>query len=70
MLTIHLVFNSLRCENWKQPAISLSLLLQDYLDALKKRHDFFATMGCAVSDHGLEQIYAEDYTDAEIGSAF
>jgi glucuronate isomerase len=35
----------------------------DYLKALKKRHDFFATVGCAVSDHGLEQVYAEDYTD-------
>lgn len=42
----------------------------DYLDALKSRHDFFATMGCSVSDHGLEQIYAEDYTDAEIEAAF
>jgi glucuronate isomerase len=42
----------------------------DYLDALKSRHDFFATMGCSVSDHGLEQMYAEDYTPAEISSAF
>lgn len=42
----------------------------DYLDALKKRHDYFASMGCSVSDHGLEQIYAEDYTDAEINSIF
>jgi glucuronate isomerase len=42
----------------------------DYLDALKQRHDFFASMGCSVSDHGLEQIYAEDYTDAEIEAAF
>jgi len=42
----------------------------DYLDALKKRHDFFATMGCAVSDHGLEQVYAEDYTDTEIKNIF
>jgi glucuronate isomerase len=42
----------------------------DYLDALKSRHDFFATMGCSVSDHGLEQMYAEDYTPAEINSAF
>jgi glucuronate isomerase len=42
----------------------------DYLDALKSRHDFFATMNCSVSDHGLEQIYAEDYTDAEIEAAF
>lgn len=44
--------------------------LADYLDALKQRHDFFASMGCSVSDHGLEQIYAEDYTDAEIEAAF
>lgn len=42
----------------------------DYLAALKKRHDFFATVGCCVSDHGLEQVYAEDYTDAEIKTIF
>jgi glucuronate isomerase len=42
----------------------------DYLKALKSRHDFFATMGAAVSDHGLEQIYAEDYTDIEIDTIF
>lgn len=42
----------------------------DYLDALKKRHDFFASMGCSVSDHGLEQIYVEDYTEAEINAIF
>jgi glucuronate isomerase len=43
---------------------------QQFIDALKKRHDFFAANGCGVSDHGLEEIYAEDYTDAEIESAF
>lgn len=42
----------------------------DYLTALKKRHDFFATVGCCVSDHGLDQVYAEDYTDAEIKGIF
>lgn len=42
----------------------------DYLKALKNRHDFFASMGASVSDHGLEQIYAEDYTDAEIRNIF
>jgi glucuronate isomerase len=42
----------------------------DYLDALKGRHDFFASMGCSVSDHGLEQIYAEDYRQGEIEAAF
>lgn len=44
--------------------------LNDYLSALKKRHDFFAANGCTVSDHGLEHIYAEDYTDDEIKSIF
>ena len=42
----------------------------DYLDALKNRHDFFASMDCSVSDHGLEQIYAEDYTQAEVENIF
>ncbi len=44
--------------------------LDQYLEALKQRHDFFASMGCKVSDHGLEQIYAEDYTEAEIKTIF
>jgi glucuronate isomerase len=43
---------------------------RDYLDALKSRHDFFASMDCSVSDHGLEEIYAEDYTQSEIESIF
>lgn len=42
----------------------------DYLAALKQRHDFFADNGCSVSDHGLEQIYAEDYTENEIRVIF
>jgi glucuronate isomerase len=42
----------------------------DYLDALKSRHDFFAANGCTISDHGLEEIYAEDYTDTEIKIIF
>jgi glucuronate isomerase len=42
----------------------------DFLFALKKRHDFFETMGCKLSDHGIEQIYAEDYNDQEIREIF
>ena len=42
----------------------------DYRDALKKQHDFFAAMGCGVSDHGLEQIYAEAYTESDIKNIF
>ncbi|RTL55935.1 MAG: glucuronate isomerase [Sphingobacteriales bacterium] len=42
----------------------------DFLFALQNRHDFFASMGCGVSDHGLEEIYAEDFTGSEIDSIF
>ncbi|MBC7849932.1 MAG: glucuronate isomerase, partial [Chitinophagaceae bacterium] len=41
-----------------------------YLAALRKRHDFFELMGCNVSDHGLETIYADDYTEADIAKIF
>jgi len=41
-----------------------------YLDALKQRHDFFASMGCSLSDHGLDYTYAEDYTNEEIENIF
>lgn len=42
----------------------------DLLDALEKRHKFFESMGCKLSDHGLETFYATDYTDAEIELIF
>ena len=42
----------------------------DFLFALQNRHDFFASMGCNVSDHGLEEIYAEDFTGSEIDIIF
>ena len=43
---------------------------EDYLFALQNRHDFFASMGCSVSDHGLEEIYVEDFTGQEIEAIF
>ena len=42
----------------------------DYIDAIQSRHDFFASMGCKLSDHGIEEFYAEDYTEAEIKAIF
>lgn len=42
----------------------------EYLAALKTRHDFFAENGASVSDHGLEHIYAEDYTEEEVKAIF
>jgi glucuronate isomerase len=43
---------------------------QDVIEALQKRHDFFEKNGCKLSDHGIEEFYAEDYTDAEINAIF
>jgi glucuronate isomerase len=42
----------------------------DFIDALKKRHDHFAQLGCCISDHGGEIMYAEDYTRADVNSIF
>jgi glucuronate isomerase len=44
--------------------------IEAYLTALKSRHDYFAQNGCRLSDHGLEQIYSEDYTEAEIATIY
>ena len=41
-----------------------------YIQAVRKRHDFFDQMGCCISDHGIETAYAEDYTDREIKEIF
>ncbi len=42
----------------------------DVIDALQIRHDFFASMGCRLSDHGIEEFYAEEYTPDEIETIF
>lgn len=42
----------------------------DLIDALKVRHAFFGEAGCRLSDHGIEEFYAEDYTSAEIEGIF
>jgi glucuronate isomerase len=33
--------------------------LSDFLSALRQRHDYFHQMGCRLSDHGLNQCYAD-----------
>jgi glucuronate isomerase len=53
----------------KASGITISTF-DDYLSALKNRHDYFAANHCSVSDHGLEEIYAEDYTESEIIGIF
>ncbi len=44
--------------------------LADYKAAIKSRHDFFHEAGCRLSDHGLEHIYAEEFTKEEIELIF
>ena len=44
--------------------------LGDYKKAIRERHDFFHAMGGRLSDHGLEHVYAEDYTEGEIEQIF
>ena len=36
------------------------------LEALDARHQFFHEMGCRLSDHGIEQPYCKNATEAEI----
>ena len=42
----------------------------DLTEVLQQRHDFFASLGCRLSDHGLSEFYAEDYTESEIKQTF
>lgn len=42
----------------------------DLIDGIGQRHEFFHQVGCRLSDHGIEEPYAEDYTLAEIDSIF
>jgi glucuronate isomerase len=42
----------------------------DFLDALRKRHDYFHALGCRLSDHGMNQCYAEFCNEKTAGAIF
>lgn len=42
----------------------------ELLDILRKRQDYFESMGCRLSDHGLDTFYAEDYKESEVKLIF
>lgn len=44
--------------------------LDTYMQALKSRHRYFAAAGCSVSDHGLEEIYADTTSDETAAALF
>jgi len=44
--------------------------LSDLLTALRSRHDFFASLGCRLSDRGIETVYAAEFTESEAAAIF
>lgn len=40
------------------------------IEALQKRHDFFADHGCKLSDNSIDRFYADPYTDFEVEQIF
>ena len=42
----------------------------DFLDAMDKRHAFFESRGCVVSDYGITEIFAAPYTTGEVKAIF
>ena len=60
--------------NWMDKLSSASAISieswDDFLEALRIRHDVFAGRGCLLSDYGVERLYAADYTESEIKAIF
>lgn len=42
----------------------------DFLEAIRRRHDYFAEQGCRIADHGLAQVYAAPFTVGEADRVF
>jgi glucuronate isomerase len=44
--------------------------LNSFLDAIRKRHDYFHSLGCRLSDHGLDYCYATPCSDRAAAGIF
>jgi len=53
----------------KVSGVSISCF-DDIVKALLIRHKYFEQMGCRLSDHGMEEFYAEDFTPSELDAIF
>ncbi|MFR9648871.1 MAG: glucuronate isomerase [Rikenellaceae bacterium] len=42
----------------------------DLIDALQNRHDYFETIGCKLSDYGLDKFFADEFTQSEVDEIF
>jgi glucuronate isomerase len=52
---------------------SAGLAIENYdsfLEAIRRRHDFFHQTGCRLSDHGIEHPFAVSYTARDVKKAF
>jgi len=43
---------------------------ESYRAAIRQRHDFFHRHGCRLSDHGLDTMFADPYTESEVDALF
>jgi glucuronate isomerase len=43
---------------------------KDFIDAIRKRHAYFHQEGCRLSDHGLETVYVEQFTEKDVSAIF
>jgi glucuronate isomerase len=70
-LNVHLpeIFNA-----WVDQLVAISdthiATLKDFVDAIKKRHDFFHQMGGRLSDHGLNHAFGDFPSDHEAAVIF
>ena len=42
----------------------------DFLEALRHRHDYFHECGCRLSDHGIETFYTAGYAERDLKAVF
>lgn len=42
----------------------------DLMNVLQQRHDYFNELGCRLSDHGVNEFYADKFTESEIDGIF
>lgn len=43
---------------------------QDFLGALKQRHDAFHELGCRASDHGIDHPHSESFSESQVSVIF
>ncbi|MEN6532801.1 MAG: glucuronate isomerase [Bryobacteraceae bacterium] len=70
-LNVHLpgAFNSWVSRLEAASGISITGL-PSFLDALRRRHDYFHSIGCRISDHGLSYCYSDFCPDHEAAAVF